>query len=145
MTHHPALPAAELTTAELAAALAAALAEVGGPGTGFGHRQHVHLAFIAARRYGPDRAPEVLCDWIGQLARQSGRPTKYHATMTIAWARVVAHHVAADPSAGEFGAFADRHPALLDKGLLGRHYTASALRSDAARAGWVPPDLAALP
>jgi hypothetical protein len=51
--------------------------------------------------------------------------------------------VAADPSVADFDAFAERHPALLDKRLLTRHYTAAVLASPQARAGWVEPDLAA--
>jgi hypothetical protein len=40
---------------------------------------------------------------------------------------LVAHHVAADPDCADFGVFADRNPALLDKRLLGRHYRSSTL------------------
>ncbi len=105
----------------------------------------MHLAFLAARRHGTERAADVMCDWIGRIARQHGASQKYHATMTIAWARLVAYHVAGDPSVSDFGAFAVLHPTLLDKDLLARHYAGPTLRSDAARAAWVPPDLAALP
>jgi hypothetical protein len=58
---------------------------------------------------------------------------------------IVAHHVEADPCGTDFAAFAARHPALLDKRLLSRHYASATLASPAARAGWVPPDLAAFP
>ena len=43
------------------------------------------------------------------------------------------------------GAFADRHPALLDKRLLTRHYRSSTLAADPARSGWVEPDLLPFP
>jgi hypothetical protein len=46
---------------------------------------------------------------------------------------------------GGFAAFAASHPALLDKRLLSRHYSARVLASAAARSGWVEPDLAAFP
>ena len=57
------------------AELAEVLAEIvpgGGPAGGvprgaaggaFGHRQHVHLAFIAVRRYGPVHAPDKVSGW----------------------------------------------------------------------------------
>jgi hypothetical protein len=125
--------------------LAALLAEVTGPGTRFGHRQHVHLAFLAARRPGTASAEGLLCDWIRQIADCHGAAEKFHATITIAWAQVVAHHVAADPAVTDFDSFAARYPALLDKALLARHYTAATLGSDRARSGWVPPDLAPFP
>lgn len=45
----------------------------------------------------------------------------------------------------DFASFAESHPALLDKRLLTRHYTARTLASPAARAGWAEPDLAPFP
>jgi len=122
--------------------LAEILAEICGGGR-FGHRQHINLAFIAARRDGD---PAVrLCEWIKQIAASHGAPHKYHETITIAWARLVAHHVAADPSVADFGTFADRNPALFDKTLLARHYSHALLGSPTARASWATPDLVALP
>ena len=120
------------------------IAPGGGPGSGpgaFRHRQHVHLAFIASRRYGAAHAAEQVASWIRCLIAHA--PQKYHATITRAWTEIVAHRVAADPSVTDFDAFAERHPALLDKRLLTRHYTTAALASPQARAGWVEPDLAA--
>ena len=135
----------------MAHAIPAELAEIleeiapgGGPGSGpgaFRHRQHVHLAFIAIRRYGPERAAEQVGSWIRCLTAHA--PQKYHATITRAWTEIVAHHVAADGSVTDFDAFAERYPALLDKRLLTRHYTSAALASPQARADWVEPDLAA--
>jgi hypothetical protein len=109
----------------------------------FGHRQHVHLAFIAAREHA-DAAGQMR-DWIRQIAESHGAPHKYHETITIAWARIVAYHVAADPGVSDFDAFVTRYPALLDKTLLSRHYSAAALRSATARVNWVAPDLVPLP
>lgn len=134
-------------SAHLTGELAAILAEISGGGR-FGHRQHINLAFIAARR-GDDPA-ERLCEWIKQIAASHGAPHKYHETITIAWARIVAYHVALDtrearPTSTDFDAFVDRHPALLDKTLLTRHYSPDRLGSPLARARWVPPDLVALP
>jgi hypothetical protein len=114
----------------------------GAPAGAFRHRQHVHLAFIAVRRFGAAHAAEKVSSWIRCLTAHA--PQKYHATITRAWTGIVAHHVAADPSVGDFDAFAERHPALLDKRLLTRHYTAAVLASPQARAGWVEPDLADL-
>jgi hypothetical protein len=113
----------------------------GAPGGAFRHRQHVHLAFIAIRRYGAARGADKVSGWLRHLTAHA--PQKYHATITRAWTEIVAWHVAADPSVTDFDAFAERHPALLDKRLLTRHYTAAALASPEARAGWIEPDLAA--
>jgi hypothetical protein len=100
----------------------------------FGHRAHLELAFVAARRHGEEGGATAMCGWIKQIAAAHGSPDRYHETMTIAWARLVAHHVAADPEVRDFGAFAARYPALLDKNLLGAHYSTAALGSAEARA-----------
>jgi hypothetical protein len=83
--------------------------------------------------------------WITHIAAYERAPQKYNATVTRAWSEIVAHHVEGDPGGADFAAFAARHPALLDKRLLSRHYTSATLASPAARTGWVPPDLAAFP
>jgi hypothetical protein len=123
--------------------LAGLLAEIGPPGSGFRHRQHVHLAFLAARRYGTTGAADRISDWLRHLTAHA--PQKFHATITRAWTEIVGHHVAADPSVTDFEVFAARNPALLDKRLLMRHYTAATLASPQARAGWVEPDRVAFP
>jgi hypothetical protein len=125
--------------------LAAIMAEVVGPTSRdgqFGHREHIHLAFIAARR---GDAAGLLCDWIRQLAASHDAPDRYHETITTAWAKIVAHHVRADPATTDFDAFAARYPALLDKSLITRHYSPSALASPTARSSWLAPDLAPIP
>ena len=45
----------------------------------------------------------------------------------------------------DFASFAESNPALFDKRLLGRHYSARLLASPTARTGWVEPDLAGFP
>jgi hypothetical protein len=123
--------------------LAEILHEITPAAGGFRHRQHIHLAFIAVRRHGTARAADLISDWIRQLTGHA--PQKFNATVTRAWTEIVGHHVDADPSIADFGTFADRHPALLDKRLLTRHYSATTLASPEARTGWVQPDLAPFP
>jgi hypothetical protein len=124
---------------------AAILARIAGPGGAFGHRQHVHLAFVAVRRHGMPAAVGKVCGWIRQLAAYHRAPQKYHHTVSRAWVELVAHHVAADPACADFDVFAGRHPGLLDKRLLTRHYRSSTLAADPARRGWVAPDLRPFP
>jgi len=125
--------------------LATLLAEIVPPGGAFRHREHIHLAYLAVRRHGADRAAGVLSGWIRHLAAYQRAPQKFNATVTRAWTEIVAHHMTATPPGTDFASFADSHPALLDKRLLTRHYTARALASPAARTGWVEPDLVAFP
>jgi hypothetical protein len=123
------------------------LAEVMAGAERFGHREHVHLTWLAVRRYGTHAAIGVVSDGIRRTARYAGAPQKYHATMSRAWVELVGHHVDTE-SAGDvadFAAFAARHPRLLDKRLLGRHYRTTTLAGPQARTGWVEPDLLPLP
>jgi len=131
--------------AALPADLAAALAEIVPPGGAFRHREHIHLAYLAVQRHGAGRAAGVVSGWIRQLAAYQRVPQKFNATVTRAWTELVAYHMAAAPPGTDFASFADRYPALLDKRLLARHYTARTLASPAARTGWAEPDLASFP
>lgn len=105
----------------------------------FGHRQHVRLTWLAVRRYGTDAAITVVSDGIRQSARYAGAPQKYNATVSRAWVQAVGFHVAEHP-VDDFDAFAAAEPALLDKRLLSRFYSAALLASPEARGGWVEPD-----
>src|SRR5215472_15481852 len=119
-----------MTTHDMPAELAEILDEIIPPGSGpgaavdraFRHRQHIHLAFIAVRRYGTAQAAEKIGAWLRHLTAHA--PQKYHATTPREGTELVGHHVTADPSVTDFGASAEQNPALLDKRLITRHYTA---------------------
>jgi len=125
--------------------LAAVLAEIVPADGAFRHRQHIHLAFLAVQRHGAADAADVVARWITHIAAYERAPQKFNATVTRAWTEIVAHHVASGPPGTGFAAFAERNPALFDKRLLARHYSARLLASPAARTGWVEPDLAGFP
>ncbi len=127
------------------AELAALLTEITGPDGEFRHRQHINLAFVAVRHYGRPEAIARICDWIQHIALYARAPQKYHYTVSRAWVEIVAYHVEAGPDGEDFGTFVARHPALLDKRLLSRHYRSSTLAAAAARHGWVEPDLLPFP
>jgi hypothetical protein len=110
----------------------------------FGHRQHVHLTWLAVHRAGMPAAVALVSEGIRRTARYAGAPQKYHVTVSRAWVELVAHHVAEDP-APDFTSFAGRNPELLDKRLLTRFYRSTTLAGSQARTGWVEPDLAPFP
>jgi len=118
-------------------------------GQRLGHRQHVELAWRSIRHYGDaNQATAQLTQFLRHLAATGGHPEKYHHTMTQAWAKLIAHHLTSEHGeqpAGDFGSFIDRHPKLLDKELLGRHYSPAVLASPTARHSWVEPDLRPFP
>ncbi|HZP52138.1 hypothetical protein [Actinocrinis sp.] len=120
------------------------MAEVMATADRFAHRQHVHLTWLAVRRYGTVTAIGVVSDGIQRVARYAGAPQKYNATVSRAWVELVGHH-ADHCDAADFDTFADQNPVLLDKKLLTRFYRPSTLASAEARTGWVAPDLAPFP
>jgi len=122
----------------------ALMAEVMADAPRFGHREHVHLTWLAVRRCGVPEAVRLVSDGIQRTARYAGAPQKYHATISQAWVELVGYH-AAESGENNFPAFADHHPALLDKRLLTRFYRPATLASPRARTGWAEPDRAPFP
>jgi hypothetical protein len=122
----------------------ALMAEVMARADRFGHRQHIHLTWLAVRRHGTSAAVAMVSEGIQRTARYAGAPQKYHVTVSRAWVELVGHHAAGGEDA-DFDAFAERYPALLDKRLLARFYRSSTLATTVAKSGWVEPDLLPLP
>ncbi|MFE2323036.1 hypothetical protein ACFXD5_03745 [Streptomyces sp. NPDC059385] len=120
------------------------LAEVTASAGRFGHREHVHLTWLAVRRLGMPEALHLLDEGIRRTAARAGAPEKYHRTLTRAWTELIAHHAGGD-GGNDFDAFADSHPALLDKHLPERFYRPGTLAAPRARTGWVEPDLTPFP
>ena len=120
------------------------MAEVMAGAERFGHRQHVHLTWLAVRSWGVPAAVGLVSAGIQRTARYAGAPQKYHATVSRAWVELVGHH-AAELREDDFSAFADHHRALLDKRLLTRFYRPATLAGPGAKNGWVEPDLAPFP
>jgi hypothetical protein len=137
------------------------MAEVMAAAGRFGHRQHVHLTWLAVRRCGLPAAIGLVSEGIQRTARYAGAPQKYHATVSRAWVELVGHHAlesgeadlttfadrhhALESGEDDFTTFASRHPALLDKRLLTRFYRPATLAAPPAKNGWVEPDLAPFP
>lgn len=124
--------------------LEGALAEVMVGADRFGHRQHLHLAWLALNRYG-EEAEQVLTRWLFELALRHDMPDRFNVTRTNAWGALVRYHHAADTRLGGFDDFIRRNPQLLDGSLLGYHWSAESLDSEEARTKWVDPDLAPIP
>jgi hypothetical protein len=109
----------------------------------FDHRDHLRVVFAYARRGGIEHAVARAREGLRRFAAAHGEPGRYHETLTTAWARVVGHY--AMQCSDDFDAFLTAHPRLLERDLLSAHYSRARLFSAAARAGFVEPDLLALP
>jgi hypothetical protein len=111
---------------------------------GFGHRAHLHLAWLAICDRGPDAAVRIVCDGIRRTATYAGRPQKYHHTVSELWVRLLAYHRAEAPDE-TFEELLARVPALLNKRLVLTFYRSATLANADARQRWLPPDRQALP
>jgi hypothetical protein len=111
---------------------------------GFGHREHLELAWTYLRRYPTDEAAKVMVAAIQRIARQHGAEDKYHETITRAWLHFVAVHIQSW-GAESFEEFMDRNPDLLDRKLIEHFYSRELILTESARAAWVRPDLRPLP
>lgn len=111
---------------------------------GFGHREHLEVAWSYLRLYPIDAAIDIMTAAIRHVARRHGAPDKYHETITRSWLHFVAVH-RQRWGAETFEAFLDRNPELLDRDLVGHFYSRELISSESARAAWVAPDLRHLP
>ncbi|WP_163999056.1 hypothetical protein [Pyxidicoccus caerfyrddinensis] len=130
----------QMTDADFLAAVDAATY----PGADFRHREHVRLAWLCLREHGFESGLERVRSLIQRYAAALGATGKYHETLTRAWAELVQAGLDAAPGLTSFDAFLEARPELTDSRLLDRHYRKETLDSPAARAGWVPPDVAPL-
>ncbi|HWD65168.1 MAG TPA: hypothetical protein VG405_08325 [Solirubrobacteraceae bacterium] len=112
---------------------------------GFGHREHVQLAWTYLRTLPPDEARAAMRRSIRHLAHAHDAPDRYHETLTLAWMDVVDLHLRDRPSDDSFADFIERNERLLDSRLLQRHYSPELLTSPQARREYVPPDLRRFP
>jgi hypothetical protein len=127
-----------------ASTFAECMANVMASTQGFGHREHVHLTWLAVRRCGVPAAIDVVSEGIQRTARYAGAPQKYNATVSRAWVELVGHHATHSADA-DFATFAQRNAALLDKRLLTRFYRPETLATPEARTRWIEPDRAPFP
>jgi|SRR5580704_7195142 hypothetical protein len=111
------------------------------PNEGFHHRDHIRLAWIYLKLYGPDEASSRIGEAIRNFAAHHGKSTLYHETVTVAWMRLIAqaaHCETFSQVAGEF-------PEFLDKSYLAEFYSDELLKTDGARKSFADPDRKPLP
>jgi hypothetical protein len=111
---------------------------------GFGHREHLELAWTYLRRYPIDEAAGVMTAAVRHVARGHGAEDKYHETITRAWLHFVAVHMQRW-GAESFEAFLELNPDLLDRRLIEHFYSPGLIFGGPARAACVDPDLRQLP
>lgn len=111
----------------------------------FHHREHLRVAWLCLKSSDATRAAERTSAGIRRYANQHGVPEKYHHTLTLFWMRLVAVALVETPEGSRFEDFLAAHGELSDKNLPAKYYSKDLLDGQAARQGWVEPDLQPLP
>ncbi len=112
----------------------------------FSHRAHVRLAYAYLAESDVNLALDRMRAALVCFLSHHGIPaTKYHETLTRAWILAVHHFMHRSPEAASADDFIDGNPQLLDSRIMLTHYSAGLLFSEAARAGFVEPDLDPIP
>jgi hypothetical protein len=114
------------------------------------HRAHLTVALWHAAHHPPAEALDLVRAGILRLNRAHGvstTPTRgYHETITRFYMHVVGRYLEQE---GREGDWAERANRLVERygerELPLRHYSEARLKSAEARAGWVEPDVMALP
>lgn len=106
----------------------------------FHHVDHVKLTWALLRRMPLDAAIDHLRDGLKRFVASVGKADRYHETITVFFTTQIHERMTANES---WDVFAQRNPDLLaaPREFLGRFYHEATLKSDAARLGFVPPDV----
>ena len=113
------------------------------PPAEFGHREHLVVALCYLLRAGDAEALSRLRARLGRYVEAHGiSPSLYHETMTVFWLRRVRAFVGRAAQGSDLAAMAN---ALAEEcggsRLIFDYYSRELVDSDAARRGWVEPDL----
>lgn len=113
------------------------------------HREHVRLAYLYLQRMPFEQAEARvragLKAYIAAHNVPDHQTSGFHATLTVAWLRLVAVVLAEYGPATDSEAFCEEHPELLEKKALRLFYSRDRISSPQAKATFVEPDLAPLP
>jgi CDP-diacylglycerol--glycerol-3-phosphate 3-phosphatidyltransferase len=130
------IASAELNDDEFLAALATCTL----PLSSFRHGDHLRFAWIQLHRQSFDDALAAVRNGIRKYATHHGVAHIFHETLTTAWVKLLATH-----HEDSFSEFIRINEARLNRELLYRFWTPSALDSESARSGWLPPDREPIP
>lgn len=112
----------------------------------FGHREHLRVAYIYLSLHPFDEALDRMENGLLRLLAHLGAPpSKYHRTLTQSWLLAVRHFMDTAGPATTFEQFLETGGVLLDKEIMGTHYTSDLLWSEEAREKFIEPNLQPIP
>jgi hypothetical protein len=106
------------------------------------HEAHIRLAWFYIKTLGLKAASQKLCERIQMFDRALDKGTKYHKTVTIAFAELIAKREDQETTE-DFRTFIQQNNDLLTdyKQLLAQHYSYDLFQDRKARMIYVSPDL----
>jgi hypothetical protein len=106
------------------------------------HAAHLRMAYLYLRDRSLEQALPRICDGIRKYNAAQGNFTGYNECVTVAFARIVAARLAADPSP-TFDAFAQANPDLFAEGigLLLRYYGYPVWKNPESRERFIEPEV----
>ncbi len=110
----------------------------------FDHEAHVRVAWAMLGTAGLDACLGRYPSALRRITQRLGMPEKFHATVTGFLLLLIAERRAAMPAA-DWPTFRAANPDLLTEAgaILRRHYSATRLETELARAQFLPPDIGA--
>jgi hypothetical protein len=112
----------------------------------FDHRAHVRLAYVYLCEHSVKQSTELMKASLLAFLEHCGIDrSKYHETLTRAWVMAIRHFMERSPAASSATDFIEHNPRLLDPEIMLTHYSAEVLFSPGARAGFIDPDIDAIP
>jgi hypothetical protein len=109
------------------------------------HEAHLWTTLVHVREVGPDAALAAMRTGIDRYNRSLGNTSGYHDTLTITWVAIVAAYSAEHSTESTLDVARTLPGDVGHRETPLRYFTRERMMSDAARAGWIPPDLAPLP
>lgn len=106
------------------------------------HAAHLTVALWYLKHYGRPEATRLMREGIQRYNGQIGSRVAYHETITLAWLAIIQRFLQhADRGQPIAELTAAMTAALSNKHMLYFFYSHERLMSEAARHGWLPPDL----
>lgn len=105
------------------------------------HHAHVRLGWLYLREHGLEAAMTRMREGIFRYDEGTDQLCNYHETLTRFWLHAIARGLEGAPEGEGFEDFLTRNPPLSDKRLVLQYYSQPRIVSEAARDGFLEPDL----